>query len=186
MANWTDFTTNVANTGSCAQPAGSANGLMNWSTMIACAVNHVVSQQSLSASGSYSGDHYTATKPNGIWICRSVTGTGPFVVTLPAGTVAPTSGTTQLSLALSGIGYGGSTTLSAQLYNPSGVAVGSAFSTSSANPPAWTYSAAGAPAGAWHWQISSSGASGQTCDPDLGLQGSYDAASWSGTATYYQ
>lgn len=195
MTTWTDFTTYIANGGSCVKPAGSAFALMSWSQMVAsgCATNHTASQQTDTVAGSYSTVYYDSSynSVSQLYTCLGPYGSDSYSgtpVTLPAGTVAPTSSGTQLALSLSGITWSGSTSLAVTLYNPSGSQVSGPWAVSSPNstltvPP---YYAVGAAAGAWYWQITQSGGADGTCNDTYGASGGGMQVQWSATATFYE
>lgn len=171
--------------------SATGNRIMTWSDVLACATGHTVAQQSISAAGSWLDEHWTARfEPMvGDYVCTDHPSTGAYSVVLPSGAVAPTSVSTQLTLSLSSINYafGGaaSSTIHVQLFNPSGTQVGTDYQSSAASITI-NYSNGSAPAGAWKWVIFSTGSAGQTCDSSIGVTGSPNGASWSGTANYYQ
>lgn len=188
LVSWGDFQGWV-NTQACS--VSNVNYIMSWNDIISCSSSHTVAQQSLSVSGNYHTIYYTATYNASlqVYTCR-----GPFSsdgytgtpITLPAGTVAPTSSSTQLALTLSNIAYYGSTSISVALLNPSGTQVWSQANITASSFTATPYFAAGAPAGAWQWQITQIGGSDGSCDSTNGPQGGRNQMTFSGTTTWYQ
>lgn len=189
IVSWADFQTYV-NTQTCS--VTNASYMMTWGDVLACASTHTVSQQSQTFSGNYTTTSYSAqfNATTQIYICKGPYGSDAYTgtpINLPSGTAAPTSASTQLALSMSSIHWYGSTSLTVTLYNPSGVQVGGPWTVSSPTSTlSETYSAAGAPAGAWSWHIAQAGGSDGTCDPGTGAQGGGEQVQWSGTATFYE
>lgn len=181
----------VANTPAAPCPAGIPdNEEVTWSVVISCAQTHTASQQSESVNGGYSTSVYNAkiNPVSGTFTCNGPFGTNGYSgtpITLPAGTVAPTSASTELSLTLSSITYSGSTQIQIVLDNPSGSQVAGPYSTSGGSISE-SYYAAGAPAGTYSWVITQTGGTAGTCDPTDGAQGGGTQMTFSGTAFWYQ
>ena|GEM_PF-4256958 len=172
-------------------PYSSATGsqIVNWNFVIACASSHTPSLQSEGVSGGYSTVYYTATyhSVGNFYSCSGPNGSDAYSgtpITLPAGTVAPTTSGTELSINLTSVTVASRVTAYVSLVNPSGVTkLGpTVISGSYSN----TYSAAGAPAGAWSWSITQSGATDGSCDSTSGASGGGTQMSFSGTASWYQ
>lgn len=189
LITYSDYKTYVQNQTSTCTVTNNAQ-IMTWSDVISCAQTHTASRQSESVSGNYHTITYTArfNSTTGLYTCVGPSGSDGYSgtpVTLPAGTVAPSS-STPLSLTISSLTFPGtSTSIVIQLKDPSGTVRFTSPNVSSA-PYTATYTTAGA-AGAWTWTITQNGGSDGACDSTNGVTNfGGTQVTWSGSASWYE
>lgn len=193
LVNWARYKTIVAYTTASPCPYATATGslVVNWNAVIACASTHTPSLQTQSVSASYQAGFYSAMYDihSGVWTCGSVTGNTGYSGTpiyLPAGTVAPTTTGTELSISLTSITLASGVSATISLLNPSGATKLGPTGLSSGGTYSNTYYATGAPAGAWEWTITYTGGTPPSCNSSTGPSGGGFYFTASGSVGWYQ